>query len=138
VAGAEVGPLPGGDEIGWSEIELTDDAADDPLLGGLPRRLLAFEWHGYRFGRPPGAVELARGAAGLQAFKLGAVPAWGIQFHAEATAATLADWLAKDAEEARAAGVDLERLAEQNRREITRWNDVGRQIGRGLVRYAAR
>src|SRR3954447_843060 len=82
VAGAEVGPLPRGPEIGWYDVELTPPAADDPLLAALPQRLLAFEWHEYgALTRPPGTVELARNDAGLQAFRLDGAPVWGIQFH---------------------------------------------------------
>ena len=133
VAGAEVGPLDGGPEIGWREIELAPAAADDPLLGGLPPRMLGFQWHSYGFRTPPGAAELAHGAAGLQAYRLAGVPAWGIQFHAEVTAESVAGWLAGDEDEARAAGVDPALLAVQNGREIERWNEVGRHIGRGLL-----
>ena len=133
VAGAEVGPLDGGPEIGWKEIELVPAAADDPLLGGLPPRMLGFQWHNYGFRTPPGAVELAHGAAGLQAYRLAGGPAWGIQFHAEVTAGSLASWLAGDEDEARAAGVDPALLEVQNRREAERWNEVGRHIGRGLL-----
>ena len=133
VAGGEVGPLEGGPEIGWKEIELAPAAAGDPLLGGLPPRMLGFQWHSYGFRAPPGAVELAHGAAGLQAYRLTGGPAWGIQFHAEVTAESLGSWLAGDEDEARAAGVDPALLEVQNRREAERWNEVGRHIGRGLL-----
>src|SRR5205823_13074715 len=34
-------------EIGWLPVELTDAASDDPLLGRLPQRFDAFQWHYY-------------------------------------------------------------------------------------------
>src|SRR5207248_1651768 len=71
-------------EIGWFEVELTEDAADDPLLSRLPQRFEAFQWHFYTHDLPGGAVELAQSAACTQAFRLGD-SAWGIQFHAEVT-----------------------------------------------------
>jgi GMP synthase (glutamine-hydrolysing) len=140
VAGAEVGPLPGGAEIGWHEVERLE--ADDPLLGPVPQRFHAFQWHGYGFATPPGATELARGASGPQAFRLAGVPAWGIQFHAEVDSATVEGWLAEygSNEEARAAGVDPARLAAQTARQIERWNAFGRALcGRfiDLIRFSA-
>jgi GMP synthase (glutamine-hydrolysing) len=138
VAGGKVGPLPGGREIGWHEVELLAAANGDPLLGGLESPLVALEWHGYAFGAPPGAAELARGTAGLQAFRVGDAPAWGIQFHAEVTAATLAGWIAKNADEARAAGIDVELLRRRSERELPRWNEVGRKICRGFLGAVSR
>src|SRR5581483_3544673 len=58
-AGSWVGPLPE-PEIGWYEVELTEAGVADPVLGSLPRRFEAFQWHHYTFGAPEGAVELAR------------------------------------------------------------------------------
>ena len=50
-------------EIGWHEIELTPEGANDPVLGFLPARFESFGWHYYEWLLPPGAVELARSAA---------------------------------------------------------------------------
>jgi GMP synthase (glutamine-hydrolysing) len=47
-------------EIGWYPVELTEEAADDPVLGRLPQRFDAFQWHYYTYGVPACAVELAR------------------------------------------------------------------------------
>ena len=58
-------------EIGWFPVELTGEAADDPVLGGLPARFEAFQWHSYTYGLPAGAVELARSPVCTQAFRLG-------------------------------------------------------------------
>jgi GMP synthase-like glutamine amidotransferase len=129
VAGAEVGPLSGGAEIGWHEVQRTD-GADDPLLGAAPQRFRAFQWHGYGFTTPPGATELARGARGAQAFRLAGAPAWGIQFHAEVDAPTVGGWIADygSSDEARAAGVVPERLAAETAAEIERWNGFGRAL----------
>jgi len=135
VAGARVGRAERGPEIGWHEVELLPGARGDPLLGSLPARFSAFEWHLYGFEPPPGAVELARTAVGSQAYRVDGAPAWGIQFHAEVTRATLGSWLgsySRDAD-ARAAGVDPERLAAQNEREVGRWNELGRVICRGFL-----
>ena len=56
VAGADVGRIDAGAEIGWHEVELLPDAAKDQVVGGLPDRFTAFEWHAYGFATPPGAA----------------------------------------------------------------------------------
>jgi GMP synthase-like glutamine amidotransferase len=123
VAGAEVGPLKGGPEIGWHEIVSSADG--DAVLGAAPARYKAFEWHGYGFELPPGATELASGAAGPQAFRLEDAPAWGIQFHAEVDLATVEGWVR---DYGPAAGVDPVPLAAETAREIRRWNEFGRGL----------
>ena len=79
-------------EIGWFRVELTDDAADDPVLGHLPRSFDAFQWHYYAHGVPAGAVELARSEVCTQAFRLGD-NAWGVQFHPEVTLSQVEGWV---------------------------------------------
>src|SRR5215213_9997435 len=80
-------------EIGWVEIELTADGRADPLLGALPGRFEAFEWHSYEAGPPAGAVRLATSPVCLQAYRLPGARAWGIQFHAEVTRPDVNRWL---------------------------------------------
>src|SRR5437868_4266055 len=55
-------------EIGWFPVELTEEAAEDPVLSSLPQSFVAFQWHYYTHGLPAGAVELARSEACMQAF----------------------------------------------------------------------
>lgn len=84
-------------EIGWYEIETTAAAAGDPLFGGLPRRQVVFQWHGETFDLPAGAELLAKSeACRHQAFRVGR-GAYGLQFHAEVTAAMIVDWCCQDA-----------------------------------------
>jgi GMP synthase (glutamine-hydrolysing) len=89
-AGAEV-RRSGEPEIGWSEVEVSADGARDPVLGVLPERFLAYEWHSYTFDLPAGAVELARSGICTQAFRLGDV-AWAVQFHPEVTPEIVREW----------------------------------------------
>ena len=65
----------------------------DPLIGALPERFEAFEWHSYEAPLPDGAVALARSPVCLQAYRLDGARAWGIQFHAEVTGADVNAWL---------------------------------------------
>ncbi len=81
-------------EVGWIDIELTEEAADDPVFSALPERFSAFQWHFFGFDVPAGGVELARSDGCAQAFRLGEV-AWGVQFHPEITRPILETWLAE-------------------------------------------
>ncbi len=90
-AHAEVSALPE-PEVGWVDVELTEEAADDPLFAGLPSRFPSFQWHYYEFAAPTGARVLARSDCCLQAFRLGD-SVWGVQFHPEVTRPTLEEWL---------------------------------------------
>jgi GMP synthase-like glutamine amidotransferase len=80
-------------EIGWREVELCSAAAADHVVGALPRRFTAYQWHSYAFEIPFGAVELAHNEVCPQAFRLGDC-AWGVQFHPEVTEEILTGWFA--------------------------------------------
>jgi len=69
-------------EIGWLEVDT--DVPEQILPGPY------LQWHWDRFVPPPGSTELARSAAGSQAYVRGS--ALGVQFHPEATAAMLRRW----------------------------------------------
>jgi GMP synthase (glutamine-hydrolysing) len=115
--GGSVGPL-ARPEIGWHDVELTAEAASDPVLGALPRRFTAFQWHSYGFGLPPGAVALAHNATGLQAYRAGEA-AWGVQFHPEVDEETVRRWIASGRRETPSG------LAERTPVEIGRWIGLG-------------
>jgi hypothetical protein len=67
-------------------------------------------WHGDTFGPPEGATVIARTEAGPQAYTLG--PHLLVQFHPEATAGMVEEWLAYDDADFRSNGVDpVETLA---------------------------
>jgi GMP synthase-like glutamine amidotransferase len=79
-------------EIGVFDVKLTDDGADDPLLGPAGPKFPAFHWHGDTFDLPPGAVHLASSRAYKhQAFRFGD-RAWGLQFHIEIDADLAREW----------------------------------------------
>jgi GMP synthase (glutamine-hydrolysing) len=121
-------------EIGWYEVEVTDEGAEDPLLGPLAPRFEAFQWHSYEAVPPPGAAVLARSPVCAQAHRVGE-RAWGIQFHAEVTAADAESWIddwRKD-EDAVRTGLDPEALRAETREKIQAWNRLGRELcGRWL------
>jgi GMP synthase (glutamine-hydrolysing) len=116
-------------EIGWVEVEITGAGASDPVIGPLAPRLSAFEWHSYEFPLPAGAVALARSPTCLQAFRLGE-RAWGLQFHAEVSAADARHWIEdyqSDADAVRI-GLDPDALRAETDRAIEGWNAVGRGL----------
>ena len=127
-------------EIGWFEVEVTDAGRDDPLIGPLAPSFDAFEWHSYEVELPPGAVELARSEVCTQAYRVGEL-AWGIQFHAEVSAADARGWI-DDYQvdpDAVAMGVDPDRLNAQTAPLMDDWNQLGRELcGRFLDVVAAR
>lgn len=130
-AGAEVRPATK-PEIGWHEIELTPAGVDDPVLGTLPPRTHAFQWHSYTYDLPGGAVELARSEVSSQAFRRGS--AWGIQFHAEVTRAMVDAWVVEDGDELPMPAGEL--LAETSER-IAAWNESGRRLCAAFLDEAA-
>lgn len=94
-------------EIGWVGID-----SDRPeLIEAGPW----FQWHFDRFTLPPGAVELARNAVAVQAYRVGR--SLGVQFHPEVTAAGIARWVDNGGDaQARALGIDpADLLAEAQR-----------------------
>ena len=132
-ASAPVGPS-SEPEVGWFEIELTEEGRDDPVLGSLPPRFEAFQWHFYTHGLPAGAVELARSRVCTQAFRLGE-SAWGVQFHPEVTAEQVESWIAEDKNEL---PVSAEDFAAETARRIADWNELGRTLCAGFLEVAAR
>lgn len=98
-------------ELGWLEIEPTDAAAEDPLLGHLERPTGVYQWHYDVFEPPPRAQVLAKSAqAPNQAFRVDGADAWGIQFHPEASPDLWELWIERHPVEVAESGVDVETL----------------------------
>ena len=120
-------------EIGWHEVELNGDRAEEPVLGSLPPRFEAFQWHSYGHELPDGAVALARNDACLQAFRLGE-SCWGVQFHPEVTESQIERWIADETDPP----PDPERLRTETRERIGDWNELGRGLCRSFLAAAER
>ena len=111
-------------EIGFFPVTLTAAGRADPVLGVLPERFLACQWHSWQFALPDGAAPLAYSDAGLQAFRSG--DAVGVQFHPEVDAPTLEAWIA---------GEPSPPEGFANRAELLpRWNALGRRLFRAFIR----
>jgi GMP synthase (glutamine-hydrolysing) len=122
-AGSSVGPAQRA-EVGWHEVELNDAGAADPVLGVLPRRVTAFQWHYYTYDPPIGAVELASSAAARQAYRLGE-RTWGVQFHPEVERHMLDNWFREGAAELPKPVVEL---AAETDSHLPAWNEHGRAL----------
>ncbi|MGH2983805.1 MAG: type 1 glutamine amidotransferase [Solirubrobacterales bacterium] len=128
-------------EIGWHEVSITQEARGDPLLGDPPlSEFQAFQWHSYEAVPPAGSIILARSSVCSQAYRIGD-RAWGIQFHAEVTAADAEKWIDewRDDEDAVRIGLDPEVLRAETREKIAGWNQFGRELcGRFLDQVRVR
>jgi GMP synthase-like glutamine amidotransferase len=121
-AGAPIG-LASTPEIGWLAVELTAEGRADPVLGVLPPRFEAFQWHHYAFETPAGGTELARSEVCAQAFRVGR--AWGLQFHAEVTSTMIRAWAGEDPEDL---PFPEDELLAATASRIGRWNELGRRL----------
>ena len=103
------------------------------LLGRLPERFHAFQWHYYTHDLPAGAVELARSRICTQAFRLGE-NAWGVQFHPEVTLRQVQGW----ADERDEPKLDYDALMAETVERIADWNALGRELCEAFVTVAER
>lgn len=107
--GGKVHTNPRGQQIGLLDVGWTDEAAADPLFGGLRRSRRAVQWNNDVVCRlPAGAVVLARTPAGeVQAARF-APTVWGVQWHPEVGVEIVTEWadLDRDAVHERDLDVD--------------------------------
>jgi GMP synthase (glutamine-hydrolysing) len=110
--GGVVGPNPRGREIGTVSLALTDSAATDPLLGGLPVRIDVHATHLESvLDLPPGAQLLASSDLDPHhAFRMPGRPVWGVQFHPEFSAEVTRGYIVAKRDDMRAEGMDPDRL----------------------------
>jgi GMP synthase-like glutamine amidotransferase len=125
-------------EIGWYQVDVTDEGSDDPLIGPLAPEFVVMQWHAYESPLPAGATALARNSACLQAFRMDRRPAWGVQFHAEVTAADADAWLDEfyDDYDAVASGLDPDAIRAETAERIGAQNELGRGLAARFVEEA--
>ena len=132
-AGGEVGPAASA-EVGWFDVALEPEGRRDPVVGVLPERFPAFQWHYYTFRLADGAVQLASSAAARQAFRLGD-RVWGIQFHAEVDRTMVDHWMEAGADEL---PKPVAELRAETGRNLPEWNQRGRALCDAFLDQAAR
>lgn len=82
-------------EIGLGKIFFTAEGKVDPLFAGFDSEIHVFQWHGDTFEIPDKGILLASSEIyPHQAFRIKS-KAYGLQFHLEATADMVADWVNK-------------------------------------------
>jgi len=130
--GSAVYPLPGGPEIGWVPIELTDAARRDPVFGALPERFDALAVHVYTYDLPERAVSMIDGPRCNQAFRLGD-RAWAMQFHPEARLETVEGWLF----DGRDVPGNRDEVWAETQGRIEEWNGLGRRLCEAFLAAAS-
>jgi GMP synthase (glutamine-hydrolysing) len=78
-------------EIGWHDIEITENGSRDIFNGITTFKNTVFQWHGDTFDLPKSAIILAKSDAYVQAFRI--KTAIGIQFHFEVDESMIEEWL---------------------------------------------
>ena len=80
-------------EIGWYDVELTEEGRRDPVLSAFADRQEVFQWHEDGIQLPPETAHLASSPASqVQAFRYGE-HAYGLQFHLEVDGSLIERWL---------------------------------------------
>jgi GMP synthase (glutamine-hydrolysing) len=106
-----------GREIGWYDVTLHPDAADDPLFEHFGPSERIFQWHGDAFDLPEGAVHLASSPlCPHQAFRFGD-NVYALQFHLEVDQPMIERWLGVPENRAELAALGGRALPGQIRRE---------------------
>lgn len=76
-------------EIGWFDVDLTDNAIQKELFHEMERRMKVFQWHGDTFGLPEYTVHLASSTACRNQAFLFNEKVLALQFHLEITPSLL-------------------------------------------------
>ena len=121
-------------EVGWHEVELNDAGGADAVLGVLPQRTTAFQWHYYTYEPPAGSVELATSRRARQAYRLGD-RTWGVQFHPEVERHMLDHWFGVGREEL---GKPIDEVRAETDRHLGAWNAHGRALCNAFLDAARR
>ena len=80
-------------EVGYPQIEITEEGKADPLLAGLAPRQRILQWHEDTFDMPKGAVHLMQGdVCRNQGFRFGDT-AYAFQCHFEVSETLAKTWL---------------------------------------------
>jgi GMP synthase-like glutamine amidotransferase len=118
-------------EIGWTRVELSPEAKDDPLFGGLPEHFQAMQWHFYACRVPEDGEELMHNAVCTQALRVGDA-AWGTQFHIEVNRTSLEAWLDAAEDELAENGYPREEFLRSLDELLPQHMEIGRTLARRL------
>ena len=121
-------------EIGWFDVSPTSEGKTDPLFRHFPESQKIFQWHGYTFGIPQGAVHLAESeACRNQAFRYGE-NVYGLQFHLEVDGPLIERWLKTPGNMREIKGLSDGQLAEQIRQQSPDFAPASQALGDRVFR----
>ncbi len=80
-------------EMGYSPVKLTREAAGSGLFKDLPQTISPLHWHGETFTIPEGGIRVAGNDACMNQGFVGPGPVLALQFHLEATPELAYAWL---------------------------------------------
>lgn len=80
-------------EIGWFDVELSNEALSHQTFKGFEKTITPFHWHGETFTLPPQAINIGKSVACANQGFLWNNQALALQFHLEATATGINDMI---------------------------------------------
>jgi GMP synthase (glutamine-hydrolysing) len=118
-------------EIGWYDVDLTEEGANDPVLSTFSGVQRVFQWHEDGIQLPPGSVHLAASESSyVQAFRHGD-HAYGFQFHLEVNQSLIERWLTVPANQKtlleEAGRIDPEAIRQQTLDSVTALEALSRE-----------
>ena len=117
-------------EIGWYDVELSEEGRADPVLSAFAATQEVFQWHEDGIELPEGSALLARSpASDVQAFRWGE-HAYGFQFHLEADESLIERWLTVSSHQAtldeEAGSIDPDAIRARTRQSIDKLQALSR------------
>ena len=103
-------------EIGWHDIEITENGSRDIFNGITTFKNKVFQWHGDTFQLPESAIILAKSDTYIQAFRINT--AIGIQFHIEVNESMIEEWIRIYSKEIRDLKLDEKNIIPQQKEQI--------------------
>jgi GMP synthase (glutamine-hydrolysing) len=103
-------------EIGWYNIEITENGSRDIFNGVKPFINKVFQWHGDTFRLPESAIILAKSDTYVQAFRINS--AIGIQFHIEINESMIEEWVKIYSREVLDLKLDKTNIMPQQKKQI--------------------
>ena len=103
-------------EIGWHDIEITENGSRDIFNGIATFKNKVFQWHGDTFQLPESAIILAKSDTYIQAFRINT--AIGIQFHIEVNESMIEEWIRIYSKEIMDLKLDKKNIIPQQKEQI--------------------
>jgi GMP synthase-like glutamine amidotransferase len=103
-------------EIGWHDIEITENGSKDIFNGITTLKNTVFQWHGDTFELPESAIILAKSDTYVQAFRI--KTAIGIQFHIEVDESMIDEWIGVYSKEISDLNIDKSEITSQQKVQV--------------------